>query len=696
MLSLKNVDDVEPTQANPVAASDALARQFLYILSRRSTEDDPDHLSADDLMDLTAGDDSASVGPTEGPQIHPDLAAAAILLARSLEATPGLMEELRRGTPLVTIATRADLVGPVASALRFCVLDVELLVSPKRYSARPEKHSRALSILRDGTERGHKPDKGNDFVRTAVLERKPIIGISPDPRRYLPRDLVRAADFSLTLGHLDDQAIALIIEAATGKAPTCTIPPALISAVDISDLCLAVRRQDTPDECIDRLGNIVRAKIVSHDSCPCLEELAGYGAAKEWGLNLAADLNAYKRGTLPWASIDRGLLLDGPPGVGKTQFAKALARSAGVPLVATSVAQWNSSSHLSGTLQAIRRNFDEAQQLAPSILFIDELDGISDRSRLTGDYVEYWSQIVNLLLELLSGIEDRPGIVVIAATNHCERIDPAVRRAGRLDRTITIRRPDVADLSEIFRFYLKIDLKDCSLMPLALAAWGSTGADVEAWVRRARSAARRSNRALTAEDVLHEIKGGRSYLTPHLRKVVCVHEAGHVVAAAALGHATPDIMWLTESGGRTISDVAIDNHSTLRGLENEITTSLSGRAAEKVVLGSDQVTVGAGSGEGSDLAIATQLAFDIEARYGLGECGLLRLPEATTAGRRHDRDIQAAINRRIDRCLQKAEALVHQHRAAVQSIANALDRNGHLDRIAIAELLQGHGLAPPS
>jgi SpoVK/Ycf46/Vps4 family AAA+-type ATPase len=134
----------------------------------------------------------------------------------------------------------------------------------------------------------------------------------------------------------------------------------------------------------------------------------------------------------------------------------------------------------------MRNAFAQARRLAPSILFIDEIDGISDRATLKGDYVEYWSQIVNLFLELLAGIEDRPGVVVVAATNHPDKIDEAVRRAGRLDRTITIEKPDVEDLVGIVRFHLKDDLTNADLLPVALAARGGTGADLEAWVRRAK------------------------------------------------------------------------------------------------------------------------------------------------------------------------------------------------------------------
>src|SRR5262249_47484740 len=153
------------------------------------------------------------------------------------------------------------------------------------------------------------------------------------------------------------------------------------------------------------------------------------------------------------------------------------------------------------TLQSMRTAFSQARRLAPCILFIDEIDGISDRARLSGNSVEYWSQIVNSLLELLAGVEERPGVVVIGVTNHPDKIDAAVRRAGRLDRTIEIEKPSVEDLAAIIRFHLGRDLAAAELMPAALVARGGTGADVEAWVRRARSAARRQRRPLELADL---------------------------------------------------------------------------------------------------------------------------------------------------------------------------------------------------
>lgn len=681
----------------PKASPDLLARAFLDILSRAAGAESKPLLRSgnpDDPIEQLLDDLSGSADPESQTSIRPDIAAVAILTARAIETVPGLIKELRRGNPVITIATHdAELVALVAEVLRECAFGSDVQVLQGKHGS-SRQHRTALTFVRDGTENGHKPDKGNDLVASALHAQSPIIGIAPEPRRHLPRDLMRTAEHHLNLGEIDEPAIALVIEAVTGHAPDGAIDPELVRAADVSDLQLAVRKRQTPDECLRRLAEIIRNKDIFDDSGPRLEELAGYGSAKEWGLNLATDLAAYKRGHLEWAAIDKGLLLDGPPGVGKTQYAKALARSAGVPIVATSVADWNSANYLSGTLQAMRTAFSQARRLAPSILFVDELDGISDRARLRGEYVEYWSQIVNLLLELLAGIDDRPGVVVIGATNHADKIDPAIRRAGRLDRTIKIEPPGAEDLREIIRFYLKNDLPEADLMPLALAARGGTGADIEAWVRRARSNARRGNRSLTAEDIHQEITGQLSGLPFDLRNVVSIHEAGHIVVGAALRCYEPEMVWITEVGGLTSGQTNLANDLTLRGLEHTLTTMLAGRAAEKLILGAQEVTIGAGFGDGSDLMRATEIALDIEARFGLGQGGLVRLPDALREAALHDQTTLAAIRQRLDRCHLHAETIVQLHCPAILEIALALRNNGYLERAAIVEILQQHNLGP--
>jgi len=665
------------------APTDLLARAYLDILAREEgahaksllhsgDPSDPVEILLDDLMDTPI---------EEQVSVRPDLAAVAVLTARAIEAEPGLTRTLRRGAPVVTIATHTpEHMSPVSQVIEVCSLPRERSVVTNKRPMRDD----VVILARDGTEKGHKPDSGNDLVASALHARATIIGIAPDPRRQLPRDLMRSAEYHLVLPEIDESALFLVIEAVTGKRPQQRIDPAAIRLLDIADLVLALRPDRSPEECIERLEDLVAKKSEFHSEGPALEELDGYGEAKDWGMELVADFADYKAGRISWDEVDnRGLLLSGPPGVGKTSYAKALSKSARVPLVATSVADWNAAAYLSGTLQAIKDVFARACRLAPCILFIDELDGISDRARLSGDYVEYWSQIVNLVLELLQGVDERPGVVVIGATNHPDRIDAAVKRAGRLDREIAIEKPDAQTLANIFRHHLGDLLPQADLMRVALAARGATGADVEAYVRRARGAARRGRRALLLDDLLAEVRSNREPFSGAERRRIAVHEAGHAVAGTLLGRMEIIGVSIGDRGGLT--EVADLEGSVDPDHCNDLIVMLmAGRAAEELMLGSP--TAGAGGAPNSDLAHATELAKKIELKFGVGDLGPiyvgddLRDPLTTVPG------LLASVRKRLDRAMADAAELLGKNRAALERVADALDRSGYLAAADIAEL----------
>ncbi|UWU76594.1 AAA family ATPase [Bradyrhizobium huanghuaihaiense] len=462
-------------------------------------------------------------------------------------------------------------------------------------------------------------------------------------------------------------------------------------AIEFADLTLAIRTDRDPDDCVERLERTVATKSYFDHRGPGLEDLPGYGSAREWGLDLVNDLREYRAGRLPWDCVEKGLLLAGPPGVGKTQFARALAKSAQVALVATSVADWNASAYLSGTLAAIKKSFEHARRLAPCILFIDEIDGISNRETLGSDYREYWTQIVNLLLEMLSGIEDRPGVVVIAATNHPHHVDPAVKRAGRLDRTIEIELPDIETLALIFRFHLGPEaLSDVDLMPAALVAAGKTGADVEAWVRRAKSRARRQRRDLIIDDLLTEIRSGRDVMPDVTRRACAVHEAGHLVVGHALDVFEAKTLAILDRGGATVLDISRANSQTESGIENYITALLGGRAAEEIILGRPGATAGSGIGEDCDFSRATQAAIDIELRFGFGAFGVVHFPKHATEFLPSDIAVTRLIRQRLDRCMERARRLITDNRDTVEAVAGRLEVTGYLGRAAIRELLTKH------
>lgn len=191
-----------------------------------------------------------------------------------------------------------------------------------------------------------------------------------------------------------------------------------------------------------------------------LETLAGYGEARLWALELKADLKLWKRKKIRWSDMSTKLLLSGPPGTGKTTFAKALCNSLEIPLIATSVAEWLEPGYLGDVLRRMSSVFGAAQARQPVIMLIDEIDGIGRRDAGGGrSYDDYWISVINRLLELLDGALKSDGIIIIGATNRPDAIDPALRRSGRLETHIPIQPPDLHALESILAHHLGPDLK---------------------------------------------------------------------------------------------------------------------------------------------------------------------------------------------------------------------------------------------
>lgn len=462
-----------------------------------------------------------------------------------------------------------------------------------------------------------------------------------------------------------------------------------VSGLDLDTLSACLARGTRAKVAAQRLGNATsRAPVEADDGIPSLASVAGYGEALEWSRNLVSDLRDYRAGSLPWTEVDSGAVLYGPPGTGKSLFARITASAAGVPLLTTSVAELFTSTdgHLDNVLKRLRAIFDEAVRNAPSLLFVDELDGLPRRGA-GGPNENYWRPLVNDLLMMLdSSSSRREGVVILAATNRLEDVDSALLRSQRLSRLLYVGPPAAPELARILRFYLKEDLPDADLVPLVSARPGATGADAVSWARDARRRARKAGRPMIYDDIAVEVVGIETRTAETLRRIA-IHEAGHVVAAYALGLSV-DLVTLAgdaRNGGYVMLAKDTEMVSTKSRLEREVIAMLGGRAAEHAVFGSDHSTA-AGGAVDSDLGRATRMIVDWHAQWGLADSLLYRAPDPLILER--DPVLRQSVKDELDRLYGFAQGIMVTHYGALRGLALELVERQTLGSADIHILLE--------
>jgi len=568
---------------------------------------------------------------------------------------------------LLVQAPSADWVGPLHKYFR---------ITGKQWDFR---HAKSVAP-RNSTAQD---DLAAEQAMRALTSGGRCVGISQQPA-YLPAALVSSADMHLVLPPPNAKVVSAVIRAVAGRLPR-GLEDRTVAALDYDELAACIRPGSTPKQCVDRL-RAAAAKKIRHDmsivEAPLLKDLHGYGKAKEWCEELVADLDAWRRGEIPFTAISANVVLAGPPGVGKTTLMKSLARTAGVPLIATSVSSWfaNSPGYLDSIIKQIDGVFAEARSAAPAILFLDELDAVPSRATISPRGADWWLPVITHILTTLDGAicGATENVMVIAATNHPERLDSALVRSGRLSRIIHIDPPDEAALAGIFHQHLGVDLIDEDLGQVAALTLGSTGADVVEHVKNARRRARSAKRPMVVADLVAAVAPEETR-THDLVRRIAIHEAGHAVLALTTGYGRVlgiSIVQTGDIGGF----VNIDNDgrmSTKAAVEKAIVHRLGGRAAEEVVIG--PVGTGSGGSPGSDLAVATQQVAMMHLSLGMGDTLAYRGDE-TGIDRimSFDAKLTALVETDLQRLYADAVAMARRQVDLIEAVAEDLLERRHI------------------
>ncbi|HEY1625778.1 MAG TPA: ATP-dependent zinc metalloprotease FtsH [Streptosporangiaceae bacterium] len=421
-----------------------------------------------------------------------------------------------------------------------------------------------------------------------------------------------------------------------------------------------------------------RAKIFDEERpATTFADVAGYEGAKAEIAEVVDFLRNPGRYSRAGALVPRGVLMIGPPGTGKTLLARAVAGEASVPFF--SVAGSSFVEMFVGVGAArVRDLFAEARKRAPAIIFIDEVDAIGQRRAGQGAVVanDEREQTLNQMLAEMDGFDPATGIVVLAATNRPEVLDPALLRPGRFDRQVTIPLPNVNEREAILGVHCR-DKKlapDVNLNSVARGTPGFSGADLANLANEAAIFAVRDSRdIITANDffsardrIILGRREGSNVLLPEEKHSVAVHESGHAMVAALAAHADPVAKVTILPAGQTLGVTEqlplVERHMyTEDYLLDSLAVKMGGRAAELVVLGQGS------TGAGNDLATATDLATKMVREFGLSPAlGPIGYPEggsvflggggAGMSSRPFAEATQATIDAEVSRLLREAEA----------------------------------------
>ncbi len=459
-----------------------------------------------------------------------------------------------------------------------------------------------------------------------------------------------------------------------------------------------------------------RARLLSmQQKKVTFKDVAGVDEAKEELKEIIEYLREPQKFQKLGGRIPKGVLLVGPPGTGKTLLARAVAGEANVPFFSISGSDFVEMFVGVGASR-VRDLFEQGQKNAPCIIFIDEIDAVGrHRGAGLGGGHDEREQTLNQLLVEMDGFESNDGVILVAATNRPDVLDPALLRPGRFDRRVVVGLPDVRGREEVLRVHVKKVpvADDVNLNVLARGTPGFSGADLANMVNEAALNAARANRKqvvmydfeLAKDKVLMGAERKSMLLTDEEKRVTAYHEAGHALVSILREHSDPIHKVTIIPRGMALGVTVYlpdDRHNYTREyLETRLATAYGGRVAEEIFL--NQMSTGAGS----DIETATDLARRMVCEYGMSRLGPLtfgKKEEQIFLGReiaQHRdfseetaRQIDQEVRRLIDEAYQSARTILESNQDAMHRIAAALLERETIDADEVKLLLEGKELPP--
>ena len=524
------------------------------------------------------------------------------------------------------------------------------------------------------------------------------------------------SDINPVLAELTDAGVSAIIRDVPGENVFMTsILPALIMVGGVFLIFMMMNAQNAQANGGGKMMNFGKSRArmsMAGDTKITLKDVAGLKEEKEDLQEIVDFLRDPEKFTKIGARIPKGVLLEGPPGTGKTLLAKAIAGEANVPFFSISGSDFVEMFVGVGASR-VRDLFADAKRNAPCIVFIDEIDAVARRrgTGMGGGHDER-EQTLNQMLVEMDGFGVNEGIIVMAATNRVDILDPAIMRPGRFDRKISVGLPDVGGREAILKVHAKnkplgdnVDLKQ-----VAQTTAGFTGADLENLLNEAAIMAAKEERSFISQEDIKSafVKVGigtekkSRIISDKEKKITAYHESGHAI----LFHVLPDVgpvysVSIIPTGpgaaGYTMPLPERDEMFMTKGqMEQEIMVSLGGRIAEELIF--DDITTGASS----DIKKATQIARKMVTRYGMSEnVGVIcydddddevfigrDLAHAKAHSELMSGEIDREVRRIIDDCYAKAKGLILQHMDVLHRSSELLLKKEKLNRTEFESLFE--------